>query len=149
MKQVQILSDHALVLYNKSQAKIRSLQSLQQSRHQLCHKIVQVQGHIQTSASLQRKHVLLTPYEISLLKDRQKLQHHQESLGAAAAMIAECKKAMHNAWVFTCWVSTLQESWHSPAGQDEKVDVPSIKHIGHMHGNACNDMALGLRAASP
>ena len=127
MKQVQILSDHALVLYNKTQAKIRSLQSLHQSRRHLCHKIAQVQSCIQTAATLQQKQTPLTAYEISLLRDRQKLQDHQESLEAAAAVIAECKKAMHDAHIFHCWVTTLQESWQSPAGQDQKVHIQS-KH---------------------
>lgn len=106
--QVQTASEHALVLLNKVRAKSRSLQSLHQSRHQLCHKIAKLQVSMQ--AGLQHKFKPLTAYELDLLRDRDSMQSHQESLKAAASIIRSCTDAAHNACLFLQWIAGMTES---------------------------------------
>ena len=101
------MSDYALLHYNKVWAKIRTLQSLNQSRHRLCHQAAQVQ----TSMAAKSKHSRLTLYEAALLRDSEKLKQHQQSLEAAASVTAECKQAVHSAQTFFSWVASLHESW--------------------------------------
>ena len=101
------MSDYALLQYNKVWAKMRSLQSLNQSRHRLCHQTARAQ----TSMAPNSKQRRLTLYEAGLLRDSEKLKQHQQSLEAAASVTAECKQAVQSAQTFFNWVASLHESW--------------------------------------
>lgn len=105
------MSDHALLHYNKVWAKIRALQSLNQSRHRLCHQAAQLLTSMQGSMTLYSKQRRLTLYEAALLRDSDKLQQHQQSLEAAAVVTAECKQAVHSAQTFFAWVASLHDTW--------------------------------------
>lgn len=109
--QVQIMSDHALLHYNKVWAKVRTLQSLNQSRHRLCHEAARVQASMQDFMSPDSKQRRLTVYEAALLRDPEKMQQHQQSLEAAAGVTAECKQAMRSAQTFFSWVASLHDTW--------------------------------------
>ena len=103
------MSDYALLHYNKVWAKVRTLQSLNQSRQRLCHQAAQID--MQGAGASNSKQRRLTLYEGALLRDSGKLKQHQQSLEAAAGVTAECEQAMHSAQTFFAWVSNLHESW--------------------------------------
>ena len=105
------MSDHALLQYNKVWAKVRTLQSLNQSQLRLCHQAAQVQISMQGAMVSKSKQRHLTVYEAALLRDSKKLEEHQQSLKAAAGVSAECNQAMHGAHTFFTWVASLHQSW--------------------------------------
>ena len=107
--QVQIASDHALMLLNRCRAKLRSLQSLHQSRYKLCHDTASLQRYL--GVTVRQQH--LTPYELGLLQNSDKLAHHYDSLQEAACMVAECYEAEHHVSMFFQWLGTAcQEEEH-------------------------------------
>ena len=114
------MSDQALVLYNKVWANIRTLQSLNQSRHRLCHQMAEMQRSMQGTIAPNRKPRLLTLYEAALLRDSEKLERHQQSLLAAAGLVVECKEARRNAHTFFGWVEDLHQGWQQ-AGYLQQV----------------------------
>lgn len=105
------MSDCALLQYNKSWAKIRALQSLNQSRQTFSHQMAHVQTRMHGFTAPHRKQTCLTLYEAALLRDSEKLEQHQQSLEAAAGLVAECKQATNSAQTFFSWVASLYESW--------------------------------------
>lgn len=105
------MSDCTLLQYNKVWAKIRALQSLNQSRHTLLHQMAHVQTSLQGATAPHHKQTRLTLYEAALLRDSEKLEQHQQSLDAAAGLVAECKQAANSAQTFFSWVASLNESW--------------------------------------
>ena len=48
----------------------------------------------------------LTPYELGLLRNSDKLAHHYDSLQEAACMVAECYEAEHHVNMFFRWLGT-------------------------------------------
>ena len=111
------------MLFNKTRFKVRSLQSLSQSRHQLSLKVAQLQMRIQAAAQAQHKLGPLTAYEVSLLKDRHKLQQHQQSLEAAAGITKRFGSAVHNVQIFLHWVASLHTSLPTQTGDQSKAGV--------------------------
>lgn len=109
--QVQFLSDHALVQYSKVCAKIRSLQSLNQSRHRLCQQMTQIPQGMQAALGPTRKQRRLTLYEAALLNNPERMERHQRSLEAAAGLMSECTEAMHHARIFFGWLAGLHNKW--------------------------------------
>lgn len=111
--QAQLASDHALMLLKKCQAKLRSLQSLHQSRHKLCHNIASLQRYLQ-----QESHHALSPYELDLLRNANKLAHHSDSLKQGASMVAQCREAQHHIGIFFHWLGGACE-------EDQLMDFES------------------------
>lgn len=124
--QVQVMSDCALLQYNKVWAKIRVLHSLNQSRQTLIHRMAYMQTSMQGVAAPHHKQTRLTLYEAGLLRDSEKLEQHQQSLEAAADLVAECKQATNSAQTFFNWVASLHESWQQ-AGY-----LRVVRKEGHM-----------------
>ena len=54
----------------------------------------------------------LTPYELQLLQDPQRLHAHQTSLKSGAAVLALCSRAQHHAQVFNRWLRLVVEEEH-------------------------------------
>ncbi|KAL0049587.1 hypothetical protein WJX82_005469 [Trebouxia sp. C0006] len=109
----QLASDHALMLLKKCQAKLRSLQSLHQSRHKLCHDVASLQRHLQ-----QQSNHALSPYELDLLRNANKLVHHSDSLKQGACMVAQCRETQHHINIFFHWLRSACEG-------DEVTDFES------------------------
>ncbi len=132
--QVQVASDHALMLLNKCRAKLRSLQSLQQSRLKLCHNIASTQHHAANTA--RHTHSPLTPYELSLLKSGDKLRRHCDSLQEAARIAAECNTTQHHVRMFFEWLGTVsQEQKGSLLASDPhhaQVLAPCAQFFNHL-----------------
>lgn len=128
------MSDCALLQYNKVWAKVRALQSLNQSRQTLIHQMAHVQTNMQGVMAPRHKQTRLTLYEAALLRDSEKLEQHQQSLEAAGSLIAECKQALHSAQQFFSWVASMCDSWQQ-AGYLRLVCkegyVCSLTHFGH------------------
>ena len=142
--QVQVMSDCGLLQYNKVWAKIRALQSLNQSRQTLIHQMAHVQTSMQRVAAPPCKQTRLTLYEAALLRDSKKLEQHQQSLEATAGLVAECKQATNSAQTFFSWMASLHESWQqasylrpvSKKGHMYSL-TPFWPNLGQMHDIYC------------
>ncbi len=116
--QAQLASDHALMLLKKCQAKLRSLQSLHQSRHTLCHNVASLQRHLQ-----QQSYHALSPYELDLLRNANKLMHHSDSLKQGACMVAQCREAQHHIDIFFHWLGGACEEDQLMDSESQSAEV--------------------------
>jgi len=116
--QAQCASDHALMLLKKCQAKLRSLQSLHQSRHKLCHNVASLQCHLQ-----QQSNHALSPDELDLLRNGNKLMHHSDSLKQGACMVAQCREAQHHIDIFFHWLGGAYEEDQLMASESQSAEV--------------------------
>lgn len=109
--QVQVTTQHALMLQSKCKAKARRLQALHQSHSKLTHTVQQLHMDKQQLQHMQsnKKSSSLTPYEWSLLQSGDKMRRHEESLVAAAYMADACRQAQLHAAAFFHWLSSLHE----------------------------------------
>ncbi|KAL0018050.1 hypothetical protein WJX77_001234 [Trebouxia sp. C0004] len=119
----QLASDHALMLLKKCQAKLRSLQSLHQSRHKLCHNVARLQSHLQ-----QHTNHSLSPYELDLLRNANKLMRHSDSLKQGACMIAQCREAQHHVDIFFHWLGGAceEDQLMYSESQNAKIDADAM-----------------------
>ncbi len=101
------------MLLKKCQAKLRSLQSLHQSRHKLCHNVASLQRHLQPQSNL-----ALSPYELDLLRNANKLAYHSDSLTEGARMVTQCHEAQHHIDIFFHWLG-------GACGGDQLLDSES------------------------
>ena len=74
----------------------------------------------------------MTPYEIGLLRDKDKQEKHQRSLAAAANIANECNNAKRQAHIFFCWVRGLHESWEQEQQPMQVFEstVHATQHVG-------------------
>ena len=69
----------------------------------------------------------LTPYELQLLMDPQRLHAHQTSLKSGAAVLELCSQAQHHAQVFNRWLRQIMEE-EEQGSMDLRlqVEVPTL-----------------------
>jgi len=116
--QVQLASDHALMLLKKCQAKLRSLQSLHQSRYKLCHNVASLQRHL-----LQQSNHSLSPYELDLLRNANKLMRHSDSLKEGQCMVAQCREAQHHVDIFFHWLGNACQEDQLMDSESQSAEV--------------------------
>ncbi|KAL3155022.1 hypothetical protein ABBQ38_011545 [Trebouxia sp. C0009 RCD-2024] len=146
--QVQFLSDHALVQYSKVCAKIRSLQSLNQSRHRLCQQMTQIPQGMQAALGPTRKQRRLTLYEAALLNNPERMERHQRSLEAAAGLMSECTEAMHHARIFFGWLAGLHNKWQQ-AGYLAQAEVPVVPQHHQQPGATLQQLRATANSLQP
>ena len=108
------------MLLKKCQAKLRSLQSLHQSRHKLCHDVASLQRHLQ-----QQSNHALSPYELDLLRNANKLVHHSDSLKQGACMVAQCRETQHHINIFFHWLRSACEGDEVTDFESQSAEVRS------------------------
>ncbi|DBA78511.1 TPA: hypothetical protein ACH3X2_007834 [Trebouxia sp. C0005] len=119
----QLASDHAFMLLKKCQAKLRSLQSLHQSRCKLCHNVASLQRHLQ-----QQSTHALSPYELDLLRNANKLMQHSDSLKEGACMVAQCREAQHHVDIFFHWLGDAckEDQPMNSESQSAEIDADAM-----------------------
>ena len=106
------------MLLKKCQDKLRSLQSLHQSRHKLCHNVASLQRHLQ-----QQPNHPLSPYELGLLRNANKLMRHSDSLKHGACMVAQCQEAQHHVDIFFHWLGGACEEDQLMGSESQSGEV--------------------------
>ena len=77
----------------------------------------------------------LTPYELQLLLDPQRLHAHQTSLKSGAAVLALCSQAQHHAQIFNRWLGQiLEEEEQGLAGLRPQVEYHHC-HVAGEHSS--------------
>ncbi|KAL3144553.1 hypothetical protein ABBQ32_004283 [Trebouxia sp. C0010 RCD-2024] len=146
--QVQLLSNHALVQYSKVCAKIRILQSLNQSRHRLCQQMTQIQQGMQAALRPTCKQRHLSLYEAALLNNPERMERHQRSLEAAAGLMSKCTQAMHHARIFYDWLAGLHKEWQQ-AGHLAQAELPLVPQHHQRTGATLQQLRATANSLQP